>query len=122
MGSRVDLPVALTRYFESAEQVITSAGSLTLAHGLGVKPTHFLGVIVCKTAEQGYSVNDEVPVPIWNFEIAATGTALQIVPDASNINVRYGSRANVFIVNNFTTGAQVALTNANWRLKVRAWA
>ncbi len=110
----------ITKLFESSQQTITSGGSLTLAHGLGVQPKHYAAFVQCVTAEFGYSIGQEMPMTIEYGGTAAS--AMAIVPDATNINIRFGNASPVFAAANFTTGAQVSLTNANWKLVVRAWA
>ena len=110
----------LRYYFESAEQTITSAGSLTLAHGLGVEPKLVSVILVCQTAEFGYSVGDKVFVP-WQ-ESYTLNSGVSIVGDATNLNIRYGSYVNVFIVVHKTTGAATGITVANWKAIFRAWA
>lgn len=103
--------------YESSQQTITSGGSLTLAHGLGVKPKLYLAVLQCTTAEKGYSIGDEVAA----LTIPVDSRGVSIVSDATNLNIRYGSFATAFELLNKTTGANEAATNANWRLVVRAW-
>jgi hypothetical protein len=111
-----------TAYFESAQQTITSAGLLTIAHGLGRRPvlTHY--VLVNTTAEQGYSVGDYLYIPGSTSNSAADNKGISSVMDATNLSIRYGAAAAVFDVLTKTTGSGVSLTNANWRLIVRAWA
>lgn len=114
--------IPFTKVFESAQQTITAAGSLTLAHGLGVKPKLYQAYIVCQTAEGGYSIGDEVIVdPGWTAD-ASIGRGLSIVPDATNLNIRFGNNSQNFILVNKTTGANFNITNANWKLVIRAWA
>lgn len=126
-GKTITLPAAntpaLTKYFESTQQVITAAGALTIAHGLAVKPKLIQAALVCLTAEHGYSINDEVMMNPGVSSSGATGDrGLAVVTDATNLNVRYGSNASVFTLLNKTTGANAAPTLANWRLVLRAWA
>jgi hypothetical protein len=114
----VTLPV---NKFVSSEQTITAAGSLTLPHGLGVAPTLFQLFLICKTAELNYSVNDEVPISVSSFTTSVGDNyGVQMTPDATNLNLRFGSRASVFFLNNKTTGAGAAITPASWRLIVKA--
>ena len=113
------LPFTLS--FESAQQTITSGGALTLAHGLGVKPKHYTAVMQCTTAEGGYSIGDEVGSS--GFNEGGTARGVSVVPDATNINIRFGSQANSALQTvNKTNGNNVNITNANWKLVVRAWA
>lgn len=105
--------------YTSAAQTITAGGSLTLAHSLGAMPTLLQMRLKCVTGEHGYSAGDEVLA--WNGD-ANAGRGASVVPDATNINIRYGNDANTFNVNNKTTGASAAITNANWSMIIRAWA
>lgn len=105
--------------YTSSNQTITAAGSLTLAHSLGAMPTLVQVRLKCLTAEGGYSIGDEV---IFNSGDQNAGRGCSIVPDATNLNIRYGSAANTFNVNNKTTGASFAITNANWAAIFKAWA
>ncbi len=109
-----------TKAFESAQQTITSAGPLTLAHGLGVQPKFYMAYLVCTTAEGGYSIGDETPVS--NNDNGTAYRGVSIVPDATNINTRYSLATNVFNLINKTSGNTFLATNANWKMVVRAWA
>ncbi|WP_460221965.1 phage terminase large subunit family protein [Mesorhizobium sp. W016] len=112
----------LQKFYESAQQTITSGGSLTLAHGLGVKPKNYLAFLQCTTAEGGYSIGDEEPVSIGSHE-ASTNRGLSVVPDATNMVVRFGSQASSAVqITRKDTGGFLNITNASWRLVIRAWA
>ena len=121
VAGNIDLSVGapLSKYFQSAEQAITNAGALTIAHGLSATPKLLQAVLVCKSAEFGYSINDEVLVNPHGFgDLTARG--ISVVPDATNLNVRYG--ANGLGILNKTTGTSNTPTNASWRLVLRVWA
>lgn len=109
--------------FTSAEQTITSAGSLVLAHSLSVTPTLIQARLICKTAQAGYSIGDEVIINLAGNDPGATNNrGLSIVPDATNINIRYGSDTFSFSILRKDTGAAATITNTNWRLIIKAWA
>jgi hypothetical protein len=110
---------ALTAEYTSAEQTITSGGALALAHGLGAAPKLVYAFIKCTTAENGYSIGDELIV--GQHETGQTNGGVAIVPDATNINIRFGSTATTFGGANKGTGSNVLFTNANWNFIVRAW-
>lgn len=111
---------ALAQSYESANQTITASGGLTLAHGLGARPKLVQIVLVCQTAENGYSVDDEVPVlPPMREPNANTGLAVRV--DATNIYVRFGSSSTPLRGIHATTGAAISFTNNNWELVARAW-
>lgn len=104
--------------YTSTEQTITSGGLRTLAHGLGAAPSFFACRLKCATAEHNWTVGDEMQA-----ELSPSGatTINSIWADATNVYVRYSNTANCFNGGNKTTGAAVTLTNANWRLIVRAY-
>lgn len=105
--------------YTSAEQTITAAGSLTLAHGLGVEPESIELRLVCKTTELGYPVDDVVLLAPGRND---SNRGLAVVPDETNIFIRFGSGAAPLAVMNKTTGGEGGITPANWRLVVKAWA
>lgn len=111
----------ITKEYVSSNQTITSAGLLTLAHSLGAAPKLIFLELICITAENGYSINDVVMVGLNNSS-AGENRFSGVYYDATNIYVRYDDTATVFLYTNKTTGTPVALTNANWRLRVRAFA
>ena len=96
--------------FVSADQTITLAGALTLAHGLGVAPRLWSVVYVCQTAELGYSIGDVVS--------GSGGNAPAMWPDATNLNVRFCSVA--VSLQHKTTGVLTAITSANWKARFLA--
>lgn len=107
----------LQKAFESTQQTITAGGALTLAHGLGVQPKNYLAVLQCITANGGYSIGDEVLINPSSNE-AGSNFGLSIVPDPTNMNIRYGQG---FQINRKDTGNFINVVSANWRLVVRAW-
>lgn len=109
-----------TTAYESAEQTITAGGLLTLAHGLGAKPTRIRIYFVCKTAELGYSVGDEIELGDRQNSGGASGYGTVYKADATSIYVRMGS-AIVGLLLNWSTGVQAQITNANWKIIVKAW-
>ena len=108
-----------SKIYESPEQTITSGGSVTLAHTLGTRPKFVQIFLVCKTAEHGYAVNDEIPITFTGNNNSAYGAV--ITYDTTNIVARYGNNTNAFLGLHKATGAGQNFTNTNWRLIVRAW-
>lgn len=108
-------PVTVTKKYESPEQTITSGGVVTLAHGLGAKPDMVRAFLVCKTAELGWSVGDEVSVDVlvaggstYNYSVGFNATNIRAVCGSSGCAINNG------------TGVTSTITNANWRLVLRA--
>lgn len=96
--------------FASSEQTITLGGLLTIAHGLGATPTLFTPQLVCKTADNGWAVNDVIQQSVNGMVMYA---------DATNVYVRVSNTAIQSL--NKTTGATVSLTPASWRLIMKAY-
>jgi len=111
-----------TESFISAEQTITAGGALTVAHGLGISPSLIQNRLICKTAELGYSIGDEVFINpnVNGYDTFTGGTS--VVPDATNLNIRMGSTAAAYHITRKDTGATSPITPANWKLILRAWA
>jgi hypothetical protein len=104
------------RHYDSGQQTITAAGSLTLAHGLGVQPPIVEIYLHCVTAEQNFSVGDE---SLFIFG-PTNNNGLNMAPDASNLSIRIGSSGSFGLLNK-TSGVGFVVTNANWKLIFRAY-
>lgn len=112
-----------TKAFSSSQQTITSGGQLTIAHGLGIQPKLYHSFLQCTTAEAGYSIGDEIIVnPSAQGDTGNNDRGTSIVPNSTNLLVRFGSNANAFEINRKDTGSSFSATNANWKLVMRAWA
>lgn len=117
----VDTEVATLPFqseFISAEQTITFNSLLTVAHELGVKPKILQVVRICKTAEDGWAVGDEIIMQSADFG----GTdyyGSTIGSDATNVYITTGANITGHIK---STGAGALTVAANWRYIVRAWA
>lgn len=109
-----------SKSYTSPNQTISQAGSLTLAHGLGEMPKKIEVRLKCTTAELGYSIGDEV---VWMLNHSGgTARGVAVIPDATNLAIRFGNNANPFILLNKTTGSEANVTNANWAAIFKAWA
>jgi hypothetical protein len=110
--------VASTAKYISPEQAITLNADVTLAHSLGGRPSVLTAHLVCKTAELGYSVNDEVEMPLTELGpvsglgITARANATQVLVRFSSVGVGIMSLAN---------GSTTSITPTSWRLVVRAY-
>lgn len=111
----------LSAQFTSADQVITAGGGLTLAHGLGGMPQLMQCRLRNTVGEAGYVAGDELMIDAMGSQDQTVSIGVVVVPDATNLNIRYGSAAPVFDLLNKTTGSRTALTPANWVFIIRAW-
>lgn len=119
----IDRQKSLSEY-DSGDQTITTAGALTLAHGLAAAPKSIQTLLKCTTAEHGFSIGDYLFIDTTGTDNGATGsvpTGVSIVPDATNLNVRFANFSAVFRGLHKTTGAQVSFTNTSWAFVVRAF-
>ena len=114
-------------YMQTADQIITVAGAVTIPHGLGRTPLFMHAFLKNKTAEYGYVIGDTTPIGI-SADVGAAGTSIvygvAITFDATNIYVRYadgGGGSSVFAALDKTTGTYRLLTNANWSFFLRAF-
>lgn len=112
--------IPLFRKFESAQQLITNGGQLTLGHNMGVMPGVVEVELVCQTDEAGYTAGQVVAM---NDGIGGTTSSssrgVSIIKDATNLTIRWGS-AGVAILD-AATGNAAIINNANWRAVFKAW-
>jgi|10_taG_2_1085330.scaffolds.fasta_scaffold00808_5 hypothetical protein len=122
--AEVNAPI-FTESYASSGQTITSAGQLTLAHGLAGSPKLVQCYIKCTDAggDAGYSQNDEVIINNGSNDINVTadrGLSTQI--DSTNVTIRYGAQASSCItILDGSDGTYAPITNTKWQLYVRAW-
>ena len=116
-------PAKISEEFTSAEQTITSAGTLTIAHSLGAMPKLVQARLICKTASLNYSVNDEVIVDfVQSYNSTEEDHGLQVVADSTNLVLRFGASSACMSLLNKTTGVKANVNNVDWRLILRAYA
>jgi hypothetical protein len=111
--------------YDSGNQTISSAGLLTLAHGLGAAPKIIQCFAKCTTAEYNYSIGDLVAVSGAGSQYTGAGgvsTGFAVIPDATNISIRFGAETEPVTAPNKTTGVLQSLTTTSWVLIVRAYA
>lgn len=105
------------RYF-SGDQSITAAGTLTLAHGLGIRPKQVWGELRCITAQGNYNIGDIIQFTEQNYD-GASALGWSCTPDATNLNVKLGAVATWRILDK-TAGTSVVITAANFRVRFYA--
>jgi hypothetical protein len=107
--------------FLSSDQTITTAGSVTVAHGLGVVPSVVYIELECTTAEYGYSVGDIIDVSnvIWSNSLSSRVAGATVLKDSTNLKVLFAN-TGVFYAMDYTTGDDRLLTNSNWVMRVGA--
>lgn len=106
-----------TEDYTSADEPITFSGAYALAHGLTGMPTLIQIRLKNTTAEAGYSIGDQVMITFGCTDTTSS-MGISVVPDATNLNIRFGNQLQV---NNKGTGAANAITAGNWAIIYRAW-
>lgn len=107
--------------FTSGEQTITSAGQLTIGHGLSSEPTRVTAYLVNTSAEHGFSVGNKLMINIAPQPNSTTdGTGLAVVPDSTNLVIRFGSKASFMRITNKSDGTSENATNASWNIVFEA--
>lgn len=115
--ARSNLGIPLANGFESSEQTITADTTTNVAHGLGSQPKLSFAVLRCKTAELNYSVGDEVATPFVAVQ-GGTDKGVSVGTDGTNV---FFTVTDEIVLPNKSTGALSTITNANWRIVLRAY-
>ena len=118
----VDSLLIFTKTYTSGEQTISGGGTLSLTHSLGGYPEIVRVYVICKIAEYGYSIGDRLEVSIaLNQSIGAAETAMSFRTTSTQILIKYGLTTTPITAIRLDTGNGIYLTNANWRLVVKAF-
>lgn len=114
--------IGVSKYYESAEISLTTNTLTTLPHSFGKKPKEIWAVLICKTAEHGYAVDDEITMDNVIYTQAATQDYNNLLAyNATNLYLRTGNGGTSgSLIRHLTNGSIQAPTAANWRWIVRA--
>ena len=112
-----------TKSYTSSEKDIVSAGSFSVSHGFGTIPELVTFQLICKEADQGYSVGDVLEgVGFYSTAGSTFSRGVAFVCNAESIFCRFGAHSNVFGHLNKSSGAFESFVNSRWKLILRAWA
>ena len=120
----VNTPTGAIKTFTSSEITIAASTKTTLTHNLGAIPFQFDLYLICKTTQYNYSVGDIIKVTQGYHSTAGTSSIGAIMSaDATNIFITTGpnSAGGMFKAFNKDTGGDVTLSNANFKMIVKAW-
>lgn len=115
--ARSNLGIPLANGFESSEQTITADTTTNVAHGLSAVPKIAFGILRCKTAELNYSVGDEVAMPFVAVQ-GGTDKGVSVGTDGTNV---FFTVTDEIVIPDKTSGTLSTITNANWRIVLRAY-
>jgi hypothetical protein len=113
----------ITKSYASGDQLITTNGTLVLAHGLGAFPKIIFYYLHCVVADAGFSPGEYIDAN--NFTYSAGGgttSGMSNVFDATNLTICYANIVWVFIGIHKTGRYGANLTNTSWRLNINAFA
>ena len=119
------IPFPVTRTvlkYASAEIALPTAGNAItpLNHNLSGQPINVYGVLVCKTAEHSYVLNDEIPLSqVYTSSTNNENPVFYLHATTSQIHCVRTSTAGL-ITANASNGNGASLTDGNWRLKFYA--
>lgn len=113
---------SFTDEYESSEISISDAAGDTLTHSLGAIPKLVKAVLICKTTEFGYAVDDEIDISLFGVPtLTKTQLGLALAHNSTEIKYRFANDTSPIVALNLSDGGRETLTNANWRLIIRAW-
>jgi hypothetical protein len=123
----VDAQVSSVSSFESSDITWTAGttgtnpaqnNDITVTHGLGGVPDNFTVVLKCATAENGWSVGEEVSI---DYESSSNGR-LATWATSTVVGFRFnsGTTANPFELPDKTSSSTFNPTDSNWKLVFRA--
>ncbi|SNZ21736.1 hypothetical protein [Cohaesibacter gelatinilyticus] len=107
------------KIYDSGELSITAPSETTLSHGLGGMPKLIWAVFVCKVAEYGFSVGDEFIYPLGYASLSA-GNGMVAKSDSTQIKIRFIGTSGVYVGRFDSVYQNVTITQASWKLVVRA--
>ena len=111
-----------TKEYTSPQQTITSGGTLTLSHLLGAIPKLIRTELMCITNDGSHLAGEIIELGDGYIPVSSlTSVGHEIKKTSTEIKVIYGNSATVYLAKT-AAGVSEPLTNANWRLVVRAWA
>lgn len=117
---QLQAPLAPLEAVLAAQALPVGFGNIDFAHTFGTVPTIARVVFVCTVAEFGYDIGDEVPISSVFY--SNLNYSSPIGAYASSVRVRVIISANnpLFVTRDDAIDDQVALTRANWQVKVYA--
>ncbi len=98
----------------------SSSQEMTWTHGLGFLLRDIEVVMTCITTEYGWAVGDELYPGNHNYTSSSTAQyGYTVYADTTSVSLRTGAWGNPILTYRKDTGALVAVTAANWCLKIR---
>ena len=113
-----------SKEYQSTGQTMIAGGLLTLAHGLPADPKLIRLYAIATAAGSGFSVGDKLDLTATVNSITqySTSTGLTVTFDSTNVYIRNGTNADLWIIPNNSTGSLDIPQRADFDLYVEAYA
>ena len=108
-----------TLFASGLVSLVINTQLFSVAHGLGATPSFVRGVMVCQTAEGGYSIGDEVDLSYVGDSFTKE-PSFTLSANATNVNLMLGDTNLVIIGQTAPLGSSYAITLTRWKAKVYA--
>ncbi len=93
----------------------------SFAHGFGSKPDWVHVVAVCKVADQGYAIGDEVDLKNAQSYVSAGEIGFNLKFDTSNVEYIGTNNANPLRIWTQDSGDAYTISDTNWDVKITAY-
>jgi hypothetical protein len=107
--------------YATGESNVASGLAINAAHGLGGRPAMLRCLLICKTADLGYSVNDEVDASSFTEINSSDEGLISYGSNTTNVFAVISDEGTLFQTLNKSTGAFAAINPASWKIKIYAW-
>ena len=110
--------------FVSSDIAFTNSTPTTyeVAHGLGRAPYFVAVVAVCNTAEYGYAIGDEIPLPNYSeIDGDFINAGANIFYDSTTVGYRTTGDWGVPRIARLNANSEANLTAGSWDIRFRAW-
>lgn len=119
----LNAPPIFTKEFISTQEPVVTGGSITFPHGLGVAPKLLRAHLVCISANLSYSIGDTYDIETTNsYDSGVASGRIGISPDATNINLIFGSSNPTFSILDKSSHTRGNIVNSRWEIVISAWA
>jgi hypothetical protein len=108
-----------TASYTSGELSVATQTAHTLTHSLGARPELIQARLICKVANAGCSIGDQVVINIAG-DSSSTERCNSVRLTTTQILIKIAN--NALIVTRPDNGAVDAITATSWRLVIKAWA
>lgn len=116
-------PIFTKSYYSSLIDLPVAFGKVDFNHPLAEQPKMVRVVLRCGTSEKGYAVGDEVDISCFDIGDGSNDAPAVITSNSLTISVTFTTNGGSSLhICNKDTDVWSAITRANWKIKVYAYA